>query len=152
MPVYHTLETCPLCSSVIVESLKRRPTSDSPQQHCAECGKSRLDEIRALGFPRAKVACVEVDGATSLFGFHVGERVECDLWRGGREVDSVVRGSKLATKAGRIADLSEVGTYRTIGVVFDDGDYQSCDAAELDGRKPGYPCASIRRAPVGVGS
>jgi hypothetical protein len=131
--VFHETETCPTCDRLISESIRE--------------GRPHLGGVqRCCGGVRATYVVEEVPTDTTLAGFRVGERVACDLYRGGvQDDDGVTRGSKLVTKAGRVEEVSIVATYRNVSVRFDDGDFQVCGAGALDGAEPGYPCAAIRR-------
>ncbi len=131
MPTYLTHETCPTCGRHVCISLTPRPITDT-SQHCCRV--------------RCSVTSTEAAPDATLIGFRLGETVEADLWRGGRQDDDgITTGSRLVTTRGRVVQLDEVGAYHTVSVSFDDGDFQCCAAQALDGAKPGYPCAAIRR-------
>lgn len=131
MSTYLTHETCTVCHRHVVIALASRPLGVT-SQHCCRA--------------RCTFTSEEVAPETTLLGFYLGEPVEADIYRGGRQDDDgITTGSRLVTKRGRIVAIDEIGPYRSVAVLFDDGDYQSCGAAALDGTKPGYPCAAFRR-------
>lgn len=125
---------CAKCGHVVVHALEQKARGYTGQQHCGE--KCVLTES-------------EVPADTRLEGFALGDRVEADLWRGGRtDDDGITTGSKLVTKLGRIAGADVIGTYRSLMIYFDDGDLQVMSMDAENGAKPGYPGKAFRRIPV----
>ena len=97
---------------------------------------------------RARTDEVLVPDETTLGGFRLGERVEADLYRGGRQDDDgITTGSSLVTKLGHISEIAVIGRHTELFVDFDDGDHQVMSHAQENGAEPGYPTAAFRRVP-----
>jgi len=130
MPI-HSVTSCSVCGKVIVESIQQTRMGETLQNCCQT---------------RAKIEETEVDADFRLEGFMLGERIEAQVYRGGRtDDDGITTGSKLVTKVGRVSGVDVVGQYRSLHVVFTDGDFQVMSMNAENGKVPGYPCATFRR-------
>lgn len=131
--VIESTEACGICGRVIVHSLDRHPQLGTCQTCCGQ---------------RVVLTEREVPSETQLAGFALGDRVEADLYRGGRQDnDGITRGAQLVTKVGIVGGISDVlgGAHVSLYVDFDDGDLQVMFTSAENGAKPGYPTAAFRR-------
>lgn len=129
--VIEGITTCAKCKRVVVHSLALRRYDTTSQSCCGE---------------RCTLVEKEVPGDSRLETFAIGDRVEADLWRGGRtDDDGITTGSKLVTKLGSVAGVDVIGTTRSLMFYFDDGDLQIINMDAENGVKPGYPGKAFRR-------
>lgn len=120
--------TCAVCGRVILRKLAAdHPWRGETSQQC--CRTSAL---------------VTYAPGDALLGLSVGTTVEADVYRDGREYDGLMHGSRLVTKRGVVASVTECGSYHDVFIQFDDGDVQVASIAARDGAKRGYPCAAWR--------
>lgn len=134
--IIHRIERCERCDRVVVEALEPmgKDFDVSGQTHC--------------GPYRCITDLTPVPDETTLAGLRLGQRIDADVYRGGASDDEgVTRGSERVTKRGRVLMIDVIGTFSSVTLGFDDGDFQVAFVGALDGAKPGYPCTAFRLVP-----